>query len=191
MENNLAALFSMDAVTNQLAMTEILERNKKTAQYGLTLSAENVTELMETRKAALAGSGRIEIGGATIGKLIDAFFDSCWISQRDYTATLHELTEAFYYIKNESEDSISDDELIGFMKDCYENRCGGSVELLVGRELEKLAHNLRFGVTDYRDMELETPFEEDIFREEQEEAEREYEEEENWDNGYVEFDEYE
>ncbi|HEX3039606.1 MAG TPA: DUF6323 family protein, partial [Caproiciproducens sp.] len=39
-------------------------------------------------------------------------------------------------------DRISDNDLIAYMKDSFENRCMGSLELLKGRELEKLAEQL-------------------------------------------------
>lgn len=162
MDNTLAAFFSLDALANQAAVqAQILSLNKKSESYGLSLTPADAAELIQTRAEALTANGRVEIGSATIGKLIDAFCVSSYINQREYAAILHELLDLFYYIKNETLDLISDDELIEFMKDCYENRCGGSLELLAGRELEKLAENLRFGVTNYRDMAHETRFEED------------------------------
>ncbi len=162
MDNSLAMLFSLDALASQATVqSQILSLNKKSEQYGLSLSPADASALIQTRAEALTANGRIEIGSATIGKFIDAFCTSAFLNQSDYATTLHELLELFYYVKNEALDQISDDELIAFMKDCYENRCGGSLELLAGRELEKLAHNLRFGVTNYRDMTYETRFEQD------------------------------
>lgn len=171
MENTLSNLFSLDALSNQLAINQILDRNEQTAQYGLTLTPGDAAALMETRTQSLNETGRIEIGSATVGKLIDAFADSAWINQRDYAATLHELVDLFYTVKNETMDLISDDDLIAFMKKNFEDRCGGSLELLAGRELEKLADNLRFGVKEYYDMEQEISFEEDLLAEEEEAAE--------------------
>ena len=175
MGNTLSALFSLDALSNRLAIGELLDRNKTTAQYGLTLTPNDAAELMETRSYALNETGRIEIGGATLGKLVDAFADSVWISQREYAPILNELTDLFYTAKNETMDLISDDELIAFMKDCFEHRCGGSLELLAGRELEKLAENLRFGVKNPLDMNTEILFEGDLASQEEEEAEQEME----------------
>ncbi len=173
MNNTLASLFSFDTlVTQAAAAQEILSLNEKSEQYGLSLTPADAAALIQTRTEALNANGRIEIGSATIGKLIDAFCDSAYINQRDYTATMHELIEAFYYIKNETLDMLSDDDLIDFMKDCYENRCMGSIELLLGRELEKLASNLRFGVKNFRDMGYEHRYEQDM-----EEPEQDFEEE--------------
>lgn len=183
MENTLAALFSLDALSNQLTVGQILSRNEETVQYGLTLTPADAFALAETRAQALTETGRIEIGDATIGRLIDAFADSRWINQREYAATLHELIDLFYYVKNETEDRISDEELIAFMKDCYEYRCGGSLELLAGRELEKLAQNLRFGIKDYRNMDAEILFEDDMAAQEEEEPEEPEDGEDNEEYG--------
>ena len=50
----------------------------------------------------------------------------------------------FYYYKNETNDLMSDDELIKFMKISYDSICQGSLELLSGRELNNLARTLRY-----------------------------------------------
>jgi hypothetical protein len=98
---------------------------------------------------ALSNSGRVEFGGGIIEKLITAFCNSPFLSQGNYAETLNELVETFYYFKNDSLDSISDDELIAIMRRYFDMNCRGSIELLQSRELETLAHNIRFGVTDY------------------------------------------
>ena len=66
------------------------------------------------------------------------------------------MIEIFYYFKNETLDLIGDDELIELMRDYYENRCKGSLELLKYRELEKLSKNIRYGITDYADLGSDT-----------------------------------
>ncbi|MPM95937.1 hypothetical protein SDC9_143093 [bioreactor metagenome] len=90
-------------------------------------------------------NGRIEFGGGVIDKLIYEFCDSPFISSVNYEQTLHDLIDIFYYYKNETIDLISDDELIKYMKKAYDGVCQGSLELLSGRELNRLARNLRFG----------------------------------------------
>ncbi|WP_312695405.1 DUF6323 family protein [Caproiciproducens sp.] len=164
MDSNLAAVFSLNLFSDPTAVTQILSLNEKTEQFSLILSAADVSALVQTRAEALSANGRIEIGSATIGRLIEAFSGSAYISQHNYAATLHELIDLFYYYKNETLDLISDNELIAFMKDSFENRCGGSLELLAGRDLQKLAENLRFGRKDYTNMnpEPEEPDEDEL-----------------------------
>jgi hypothetical protein len=59
--------------------------------------------------------------------------------------TVMELTDSFYYFKTESENLISDDELIVLMKDYFDNICGGSLDYLNGTSLEELSRRRRGG----------------------------------------------
>ena len=153
MLNIIPSFLSLDKLSNYAVVEQIVELNEKSRQYGLLLSPTDAIQLVETRSRALLENGRIEIGGETLIKIIDAFYDSSFIMQDDYSDTLNELLEIFYYVKNETLELISDDELIEHMKNYFENRCKGSLDLLKDRELEKLANNLRYGVTDYSNME--------------------------------------
>jgi len=161
LDNTLMAIFSNGLLSDQSSTAKILSLNEKTEQYGLSLTPVDAAALMQTRTEALSANGRIEVGSETVGKLIDAFYDSSFINQRDYTAIMHDLIDMFYYSKNETMDLISDDDLIEFMKNCFEYRCMGSLELLKGRELEKLADNLRRGVRDYKNMDYEANMEQE------------------------------
>lgn len=126
------------------AVAEIVRCNDTTFRYGLTLSRQEAMELVGTRTLSLKINGRIEFGGGVIEKIIKEFCDSSYIYKQNYVETLNELIDIFYYYKNETLDLISDDELIQFMKNAFEGKCQGSLELLSGRELDELAHNLRY-----------------------------------------------
>lgn len=137
------------------AVEDIEKCNELTDRFGLVLSRAEAVELVETRTLALKSNGRIEFGGGVIDKIIREFCDSPYISMHNYAETLNELTELFYYYKNEALDLISDDELIKFMKDSFDGKCQGSLELLAGRELSNMARNMRFGYApDYSEEEL-------------------------------------
>jgi hypothetical protein len=127
------------------AVAEIEKCNDLTAQFGLALSHADAAALVETRALALKNNGRIEFGGGVIDKIIREFCDSPYISMHNYAGTLHELTEIFYFYKNETLDLMSDDDLIKFMKSSFDGKCQGSLELLSGRELANMARNLRYG----------------------------------------------
>ncbi len=127
------------------AVDEIQECNDFTVKFGLTLSRQDAIELVETRNLSLKKYGRVEFGGGVINKIIKEFCDSPYISMNNYVGTLHELIEIFYFYKNETLDLISDDELIKFMKNSFDGKCQGSIELLSERELAKMARNLRYG----------------------------------------------
>jgi hypothetical protein len=127
------------------AVNEIVKCNDYTAHFGLTLTQPQAIELVETRSFSLKETGRIEFGGGVIDKIIKAFCDSSYITMENYTETLHELIEMFYYYKNETLDLMSDDVLIEFMNTAFNGVCQGSLDLLSGRELATMARNLRFG----------------------------------------------
>jgi len=135
-------------IAKKKAIAEILKCNDLTEKYGLVLNEKEALELVEIRTASLKNNGRMEFGAGIIDKLIKEFCDSPYISQRDYQKILQELIDIFYYYKNETMDLISDDDLIKFMKKSFNGVCGGSLELLSGRELHKLAENLRFGFSE-------------------------------------------
>ena len=107
-------------------------------KYGLSLSEQEIAELVECRQNALSASGRVEFAGGILPKLIYAFCDSPYIDQSNYADTLAELQEAFYYYKTDSMDRFSDDELIEFMVKVFNGRAQGSTEYLIGTSLASL-----------------------------------------------------
>ena len=131
---------------------EIIECNEKTREYGLQLTEKDVKELINTRKVALAKTGRLEFNGEIIDKIIMNFCDSPYISQYNYSDTINELVEIFYNYKNETLNVIGDDELIEIMKEYFDNYCQGSLELLEGKVLYTIADNIRNGVKDYKNI---------------------------------------
>ena len=133
------------ALIQKQAVIELEKCNDFTAQFGLTLSQCDAVELVETRTLALKSNGRIEFGGGVIEKIVREFCTSPYLSMHNYAESLHDLTDMFYYYKNETLDLMSDDDLIKFMKKRFDGICQGSLELLSGRELANMARNLRFG----------------------------------------------
>lgn len=120
------------------AKDEIRCCNELNRLYGLTLTEEDITELVELRGQALRSTGRVEFGGGILPKLIRAFCKSAYMDPYHYAATLGELQDAFYYFKNESEDRFSDDELIEFMEKVFNGPAHGSADVLTTISLEEL-----------------------------------------------------
>jgi hypothetical protein len=140
-------LFSHDLMQKQ-ATAEVIQCNDYTARYGLTLSRTQAAELVETRFRSLSDNGRVEFGGGAIDKIIREFCDSPYLSAGNYADTLHELTEIFYYYKNETLDLLPDEDLIRAMKSAFDGSCRGSLELLREREMYRLARRIRYGLPD-------------------------------------------
>ncbi|AGX42875.1 DUF6323 family protein [Clostridium saccharobutylicum] len=152
--NEIINLFGSNALEKQV-FNDIVKCNEFTIEYGLTLHEEDVKEILKTRNVALEKSGRIEFNGQIMNKIIRRFCDSTYISQYNYSDTINELVEIFYNYKNETLDYISDDELIEIMKEYFDNYCQGSLELLEGKVLYKIADNIRNGVKDYTNIDSE------------------------------------
>ncbi|MEN6328174.1 MAG: DUF6323 family protein [Syntrophomonas sp.] len=134
---------SMEGTLEKLTVGEVLKTNEESKKYGLVLTAEEANVVIETRNLAIKNYGRVELGIEVVKKIIAAFCTSPYINPQDYASTLNELIEIFYYMKNETEDRIGDDELIGIMKEYFNNSCRGSAELLRNRELPLFAINFR------------------------------------------------
>lgn len=151
------------ALTQKLAVAEIIRCNQTTSQYGLTLKESDAVELAVTRSEALEKLGRIEFAGGAINKLILEFCDSPYLNQSNYTETLHELIETFYFYKNETLDELDDDELIASMKKYYDGTCRGSLELLKERDLDNLAREIRYDGEELDDFSKELDNFTDVF----------------------------
>lgn len=139
-------LFELMAAEQQKQeVGKILECNNKTKQFGLALSEEEAKELMTSRKNSLSDSQRVEFGESNLPKIIYLFCDSQYINQDNYAGTLSELQEIFYLFKNETQDELTDDELLAFMKKQFEGICFGDLEYLRSTCLERFAKAVRSG----------------------------------------------
>ena len=140
---------------------EIVACNDKTTEYHLVLSKKDAQMLIATKNEVLRKNNRVEFDGHIISNLILAFYDSPYITQENYYETIDELIETFYYYKNETLDEISDGDLIQLMRELFDKRCYGSIELLQNRELERISHNVKYGIWDFDKVELLESGEED------------------------------
>ena len=75
--------------------------------------------------------------------MILTFRDSPYLTAENYEATLHELVDAFYHFKTETEDRVGDEALLRYMKQAFDSSCHGSLELLTGTALPEMARRLR------------------------------------------------
>lgn len=117
--------------------------NVLTEGYGLTLSHAQALALAQRRVEALRATDRVEFGEGILKKLIFAFRSSPYLCQQNYEETLGELQDIFYHFKNESGESLTDDELIEFMRTTFDGKAQGSLEYLAGTALDRLCRELR------------------------------------------------
>lgn len=97
---------------------------------GITLTKEDVTLIIQTKKNALAQTGRFEFGKSPYEMLLRAFADSPYITSSDAGTVIAELIQFFYELKNECDDAMTDEELTDKMKNTFNGAAAGSAEML-------------------------------------------------------------
>ena len=138
---------------------ELKSCNEVTKEYGLILNDAQIAELADGRQKALKDTDRVEFNGGILKKLILAFCDSPYLTQDNYLGTMYDLQEAFYFFKNESYDTISDDEIIEHMRTYYDGYAQGSTEYIIGTSLEELCRFARGGNEDEAEEDTESYYE--------------------------------
>ncbi|AOT73133.1 hypothetical protein Gferi_14345 [Geosporobacter ferrireducens] len=135
---------------------EIMLTNELSTLFGLYLSLQDSREIITARNTILKEYSRVEIDTEITRKIIAQFCSSPYIQQTDYAETLIEIQELFHYIKNELDDDIGDDTLIEKLAELYNHKCFGVMDLLKGRETEKIIRYYRFGEEEDQDIDEET-----------------------------------
>lgn len=134
----------------QKESTRLMASNDKTQEFGLTLTEEQVFELLECKNQTLRKFQRVEFGESILPKLIDTFCDSAYINQDDYLSALERLQDIFYEFKQESEDLLTDEELLTFMHEQFEMVCFGDTDYLEGTCLDRFSEAIRCGYREYQ-----------------------------------------
>jgi hypothetical protein len=147
MEDKMFELMLLKKQENELVA--LLSCNEKTKEFGLVLTNEEARELVLSRNESLKNYQRIEFSSGILENLIFSFCDSSYINQNNYAETLMELQDIFYMFKNESDDKLTDDELITFMKEQFDSVCSGDTNYLADTCLERFAQAIRAGYTGY------------------------------------------
>lgn len=177
MDNNFFEI--IQARQQKQEIEKVLECNNKTTKYGLLLSEEEANRLMVSRKASLTENQRVEFGEGILPKIIHCFCASQYINQDNYADSLEQLQEIFYLFKNETEDKLTDDELIDFMVQQFEEVCCGDFDYLSATCLERYARAIRSGEYNQNKSRLRDEYslrdKEDDYNKFSEEARWEYE----------------
>ena len=127
----------------------LLACNEKTQRFGLCLTEEQARELVICRNNSLKKYQRVEFGSGILDKLIYVFCDSPYIDGGSYAETLEKLQDVFYAFKNETQDKVTDDEILNFMKEQFDGICCGDIEYLGGTCLERFSRAVRDGYLGY------------------------------------------
>lgn len=148
MEEDVFELIQVMKQQNELAL--LISFNQKTERFGLVLTNDDAKALMVCRNESLKKYQRVEFGNGILDQLIFAFCDSQYIEQSNYVEILKQLQEIFYEFKNESNDKLTDDELMTFMREQFESTCFGDIEYLETTCLPRFATAIRAGYEGYK-----------------------------------------
>ena len=140
----------MVLLEQQTALEPVLETNQAAERFGLTLTKEDAMVILEERAKTLREQKRVEFGEGIVPRIIYAFCDSDFIDQNCYRETIIRLQEIFYLYKNEMEDEISDEELLHFMREQFEEICFGDLDYLEGTCLSIFSQAVRAGYLGYQ-----------------------------------------
>lgn len=103
---------------------QILEINDKSVDYGLVLSPKDVEEVIKSRKDSLKTYGRIDLNMDITEKIMEILYTSQYTDKDDYLELINDLQDIFYYLKNETLDEISDNEILDKISEFYEKTSG-------------------------------------------------------------------
>lgn len=148
MEENVFELMQMARKKEELAYVSAM--NQKTEQFGLVLKEEDAKELIAYKNESLKKYERFEWGTGILERLIFVFCDSQYISQQNYLESLERLQDIFYKFKNASQDRMTDEEILTFMKEQFESICYGSLDYLEDTCLEIYTEAVRAGYDGFK-----------------------------------------
>lgn len=148
MEENVFELMQMARKKEELAYVSAM--NQKTEQFGLVLKEEDAKELIAYKNESLKKYERFEWGTGILERLIFVFCDSQYISQQNYLESLERLQDIFYKFKNASQDRMTDEEILTFMKEQFESICYGSLDYLEETCLEIYTEAVRAGYDGFK-----------------------------------------
>lgn len=140
----------LEIMNSQFLMKQIQEANQYTEKYGLKISEKEAEILIAEKADILKIEQRVEFGQSVLAQMIYTFCDSAYIIQDNYLDTLIQLQEIFFLYKNEMQDEITDEELLNFMKEQFEDVCYGDLEYLETTCLEIFSEAIRAGYKGYR-----------------------------------------
>ena len=92
----------MDLLQNTNQLSKVMETNRYTEKFGLSLTEKDAQLIMENRKSALQEQRRVEFGEGIVPKIIREFCDSAYIDRNNYVETIIRLQDIFYLYKKEA-----------------------------------------------------------------------------------------
>lgn len=84
--------------------------------------------LIENKNEILNNLSRVEIT-PIIDKIIYEFYDSSYVDNDNYFETINDITNIFFKYQKEF-NNLTDEQILKYLKNSFENNCNGAIELL-------------------------------------------------------------
>lgn len=134
-------VYSLSLQKNQIQ--ELLSLNSELKEHTLMLTPEDANEILASRSRTLKNQGRVELDTKVTQAIIKRLSESSYVTQNNFLSCIDDMYETFHFIKNATSDLISDKDILDAMMVYFEKFCHGSVELLMGKGVEKIVENYR------------------------------------------------
>lgn len=118
----------------------IQKTNLVTKEKGLILTHKEIEELIINKNETLDNLSRIEVT-PIIDKIIYEFYDSPYIDNDNYFETINSLVEIFYIYEDKFGNKLSIEEIIKYLRDTFDNKVNGVVELLIDTSYLEREHD--------------------------------------------------
>lgn len=152
MDRNLIKIdLSVNTLAERNLVNNLLEINSTTQRHGLIVTEIIAKEIAEARRQSLKDNDRVDFSSDTTARLVKAFSESYYITQETFSETIAEIIELFYFLKNEINDVLSDDDMISEMLIVFNETCFGVMEIMQSKGVEKIIRKYRFGDTEIWD----------------------------------------
>lgn len=143
---NLPEIFNSVSMSQEYdRIKEIIKLNKQLKEEGIVLTVKDAGEIIAARDKTLKSTGRIEINMDVIHSIIKEVGKSPYVNQENMVETVNDIYEVFHYLKNSTSDLLSDSEILESIMLFYNEIYRGSVELLMGKGVEKIVCNFKKG----------------------------------------------
>ncbi|WP_195267120.1 DUF6323 family protein [Eubacterium sp. 1001713B170207_170306_E7] len=119
----------------------LLRTNDDAANYGLSLTPDEAHELTLHNANELKSHGRVEIGQGILPKIIRAVCHSQNLWTENYAQILEELVDAFYIIKEDTLDRISDDCIIEHLANALDRGLTNAEDILMDQQIDALCRS--------------------------------------------------
>lgn len=129
--------FFLDSPAEQVK--NLLALNEVSAAAGLSLTPEEAALVVAENTQALADHGRIAWDDALLEKFVRRFADSAAVSNHNYAELLRVACEAYYYLLDEADDRIHEDEAVAAIVAAIDKGCTTAQEILANRGVAALA----------------------------------------------------